>query len=290
MILSIGEILTDINNTSSNEYACFAGGAPFNVAVNAKRAGAKTGFIGRVGNDVMGRFLLNQSKKAELDFLDIQTDSVKNTTLAFVTLTDGERDFSFYRNGTADYFIDAKSIDFNRYNDLNIVNIGSLMLSTKEGKKTANALFKSVKKTGALIAFDINLRMDLFSDFSLAKKAYAPFIKKADIIKFSDDEFELFTSTREVNVGIKNLGLENKLVLVTFGAKGSVFSYNGMMKTIPTVPVKPIDTTGAGDAFFGTFLANIDGKELTETTLTLAMENASKAGSDATQFKGAVIL
>ena len=290
MILSIGEILTDINNTSSNEYACFAGGAPFNVAVNAKRAGATTGFIGRVGNDTMGRFLLNESKKAGLDFLDIQTDSVKNTTLAFVTLTDGERDFSFYRNGTADYFIDTKSIDFNRYKNLNIVNIGSLMLSTKQGVKTAKTLFKAVKKTNALIAFDINLRMGLFSDFSLAKKAYTPFIKKADIIKFSDDEFELFTSTREVNVGIKNLGLENKLVLVTFGAKGSVFSYNGMMKTIPTIPVKPIDTTGAGDAFFGTFLAEIDGKNLTDDTLTFAMEKASKAGSDATQFKGAVIL
>ena len=94
MILSIGEILADMigGNSSGNlSFNAFCGGAPFNVAVNAKRAGAKVVFLGKVGDDPIGKFLIKQAKKANFDGLEIQVDPVKNTTLAFVTLTDGER-------------------------------------------------------------------------------------------------------------------------------------------------------------------------------------------------------
>lgn len=94
----MGEILADIVGSNENgtlTFKSFCGGAPFNVAVNAKNAGATVGFIGRVGKDVIGRFVTDEAKKANLDFLDIQVDNERNTTLAFVTLSDGERDFAF---------------------------------------------------------------------------------------------------------------------------------------------------------------------------------------------------
>jgi sugar/nucleoside kinase (ribokinase family) len=56
MILSIGEILVDMIGDKENAYRMFIGGAPFNVAVNARQAGAGTGFVGRIGKDVAGRF------------------------------------------------------------------------------------------------------------------------------------------------------------------------------------------------------------------------------------------
>ncbi len=68
----------------------FCGGAPFNVAVNAKQAGAKVGFIGKVGRDLIGKFLINYSSKVGFDYLEIDKDNIRNTTLAFVTLTNGE--------------------------------------------------------------------------------------------------------------------------------------------------------------------------------------------------------
>ena len=91
--------------------------APFNVAVNSKNAGATVGFIGRVGKDVIGRFVTDEAKKADLDFLDIQVDNERNTTLAFVTLTDGERDFAFNRHDTEDFNIKIEEIDFNKYKE-----------------------------------------------------------------------------------------------------------------------------------------------------------------------------
>ena len=65
MILSIGEILADMVGSNENgtlTFKSFCGGAPFNVAVNAKNAGASVGFIGRVGKDVIGRFVTEEAK------------------------------------------------------------------------------------------------------------------------------------------------------------------------------------------------------------------------------------
>ena len=65
MILCIGEILADMVGESEGDSLAlhaYCGGAPFNCAVNAKQAGAKVGFVGRVGDDPVGRFLLSYAK------------------------------------------------------------------------------------------------------------------------------------------------------------------------------------------------------------------------------------
>ena len=293
MILSIGELLADMVGSSENgtlTFKSFCGGAPFNVAVNAKNAGAKVGFIGRVGKDVIGRFVTEEAKKAELDFLDIQVDDERNTTLAFVTLTDGERDFAFNRHDTADYNIDLNEIDYNKYQDLNIIHLGSLMLSEKNGKTFAKKIAKKAKALGVKLSFDMNFRMDTYKDFENAKKAYKPYVEQADIIKFSDDELKLYTGIEDIKTAIESICHKDQLFLLTLGSKGSMYCLNGESNVIPTEKVKPIDTTGAGDAFFGTFIANIENKEWNKENIENALVKANKAGADTTQFLGAVKL
>ena len=132
MILSIGEILADIVNVSGQDYKVNLGGAPFNMAVSAKNNGAKVGFIGAVGKDVVGKELNAQAKLYGLDYLNLQSLN-SNTTLAFVTLNNGERDFSFFRYNTADFKIDYKNINLSTFKDLSILHLVSLCikLSTK---------------------------------------------------------------------------------------------------------------------------------------------------------------
>lgn len=293
MILSIGEILADMvgeNADGGLTFKAFVGGAPFNVAVNAKQAGATVGFISRIGKDVIGRFCLAQAEKFGLDYLDLQRDENRNTTIAFVTLTDGERDFAFNRHDTADYNIDYNDMDFNKYKDLKIIHLGSLMLSEKAGKTLAEKVVKKAKKLGVKLSFDLNFRTDIFGDFEKAKKAYKPFIESADILKFSDDELALYTGIDDVEMAIKSVARENQLITITLGSRGSMYYYNGVSGVVPTEKVKPVDTTGAGDAFFGTFLANIEGKEYTEQNIVSAMEKANAAGAKTTQFLGAIKL
>lgn len=293
MILSIGEILADMVGEKVDEtltFKSFCGGAPFNVAVNAKNAGACVGFLGRVGKDPIGKFLIDEASKAKLDNLDIQIDEERNTTLAFVTLNDGERDFAFYRHDTADFNIDIDSVDFGSYKDLKIVHLGSLMLSENNGKILAQKVVDKARAVGAKVSFDLNFRMDIYKDFNDALQAFKPFVDQADIIKFSDDELRDYTGLADVIKGIESIYRKDTLVVVTLGSKGSLYYINGEYGTVETVKVKPIDTTGAGDAFFGTLLANIENEKLTKENIEKALVKANKAGADTTQFLGAIKL
>ncbi len=290
MILSIGEILADMigeNLDGKMNFKAFCGGAPFNVAVGAKNAGAKVKFLGRVGKDPVGKFVLGQAQKANLYSLDIQEDEVRNTTIAFVTLTNGERDFAFYRHDTADFNIDISNVDFCD-KELNIVHLGSLMLSEENGKKLAKSVLDKSKSASKILSFDMNFRMDTYKNFEDAKNAYKPFVENADIIKFSDDELRLYTGIQDLDLAIKSLDRKNALILVTMGSNGSAYYYGDEKGVVPTVKVKPIDTTGAGDAFFGTFLANIENKAWDKSNIESALTLANQAGALATQFYGAI--
>ena len=289
MILSIGEILADVivDNGVSKKYC---GGAPFNLIVNAKRSGATAGFIGRVGSDNTGEFLKEETAKYNLDYLDIQTDNDRATTLALVTLTDGERDFKFVRDNTADYNIDIESVDFSKYPDLKIIHLGSLMLSEKSGVELANKIVQKAKELKVKLSFDVNFRTDIFKDEETAKQTYLPFIKSADIVKFSDDELLLFTGETDVEKGCLKIAKSGQLIVVTLGKKGSFYYLDGKSGQVATVPVTPIDTTGAGDAFYGTFLAKIEKVEYTDKNIKSAMQVANENGAKTTLFKGAIKL
>lgn len=296
MILCIGEILADMIGEAAGAdgapvFKMFCGGAPFNVAVNAKQSGAKVGFLGRVGRDPVGKFLTEYAAKVGFDALTVQRDEERNTTLALVTLTDGERDFAFFRHDTADFNIDEKSVNLSEYENLGIVHLGSLMLSEKAGRSFADSVIKKVREAGKVLSFDVNFRLDLYSGIEEAIKAYKPYVEEADILKFSDDEITAFTGKDTVEVAAKSLYKENRLLLVTLGSKGSAYYYNGISGTVATEKVKPIDTTGAGDAFFGATLASLDGKDiraLKKEDIETALALGNAAGARATQFKGAV--
>lgn len=294
MILSVGEILADMIGQKEDgvtTFKAFCGGAPFNLAVNAKQSGAKVGFVGRVGNDVIGRFVLCEAQKAHLDRLDIQIDAERNTTIAFVTLTDGERDFAFNRHDTADFNIDFDDIDFESYENLEIVHLGSLMLSEQKGREFAEKIANKASELGAKLSFDMNFRKDIYKNFEDAKRAYAPFVERADIIKFSDDELADYTGISDMDEAAKSVLKKDKLLLVTLGKRGSAYYYNDLKGIVPSISgVKCVDTTGAGDAFFGAFLANIEGKELTEENIVYAMQQGNIKGAKTTEFYGAIEL
>lgn len=294
MILSVGEILADMIGQKEDgvtTFKAFCGGAPFNLAVNAKQSGAKVGFVGRVGNDVIGRFVLGEAQKAHLDRLDIQIDAERNTTIAFVTLTDGERDFAFNRHDTADFNIDFDDIDFESYENLEIVHLGSLMLSEQKGREFAEKIANKASELGAKLSFDMNFRKDIYKNFEDAKRAYAPFVECADIIKFSDDELTDYTGISDMDEAAKSVLKKDKLLLVTLGKSGSAYYYNDLKGIVPSISgVKCVDTTGAGDAFFGAFLTNIEGEELTKENIVYAMQQGNIKGAKTTEFYGAIEL
>ena len=291
MLISIGEILVDIFDDGNNKTA-LPGGAPFNVACNALLYTKEVGFIGAVGNDEYGRLLIDTAKAKPFSFTNIKVLNDYYTSKAIVTLDNGERSFRFDRAGGADYRLDINDIDITSIKDEDIVHIGSLMLSEKCGRDFFYQLIDEIRAySKAKISFDINYRDDIFSSPESAKKIFIDALKKADILKLSEDEIKLLSNKDDIKEGLDTLLNDNQIAVVTLGANGSMLYKAGEVISVPTYPVKPVDTTGAGDAFYSYFLATlvnhrdfINNKEEVIKYLT----RANVAGGLCTLKKGAI--
>ena len=289
MILSIGEILTD-NFVEGQNKTTLPGGAPFNVACNIKTFGGDVSFLGAIGKDEDGR-LLKEFAKSKLDKLFLKELEDKTTTQAIVTLSNGERSFKFNRGNGADYHLSISQLDDIDFTKVKIVHIGSLMLSEKEGY---NFFFDAVKyiknKTTCLISFDVNYRNDIFPNEEIAKEIFISAIKTADILKFTEEELELLSGENDLKKGLTKLLNPNQIAVVSLGKEGSVFYSKNTFIKVETYPLKPVDTTGAGDAFYSYFLFAIDnGLNLNdESNIKIELYNANLIGGLATQKKGAI--
>ncbi len=286
MLLCIGEILADMIGEEKNGITTYerkAGGAPFNVACALKKFGADVKFVGSVGDDLIGQFLIKYANDFGMDTTYIHQNSERNTTLAFVELNEeGDRSFCFYRKNTADYCMPKVSDELIKSAD--IVCIGSLMLADAGCVEYALEIIERAHSFGKTVAFDVNYRTDIFRDKESAIKTYKRILAVSDIVKFSEDEVETFTEDY-VNT------LTDKLVLITLGKDGSEWRYGGKKNNVPTIKVTPVDTTGAGDAFFAGTLSVLEkhvNAPLYEQILNDSLRFGNIAGALNTTGRGAI--
>ena len=257
MLICIGEILVDIFD-DGHQRDVLPGGAPFNVACNALLYTKDVTFYGAVGNDDNGKLLISTVNKKNFNKPHIKVLNDRYTSRAIVTLNNGERSFRFERDDGADYILDINDIDISSIHDGDIVHIGSLMLSYPEGQQYFYQLINLIKaNSAAKISFDINYRDDIFSSSSEAKNVFLKALKHADILKFSEEEISLFSKENDIGKALNELLDPHQVAVVTLGSKGSIYYHNGHLVHVDTYPVTPIDTTGAGDAFYSYFLASL---------------------------------
>ena len=265
MILCIGEILADMiceRRDGGVFYKRCLGGAPFNVACAVKKCGGKVGFYGKVGDDSIGKALKATAMKCDLDDMNIVVDTNYNTTLAFVDLDEnGERSFTFYRKHTADYHLSLDEVR-EAIAKADIVHLGSLMLSEEDGRTFAKSVYEETKRQGKKFSFDVNFREDIFRDRESAVAIYREYVERADILKLSENEIGMFSSADTYEKALGEIARDGKLAVLTLGKEGAMYSYRGKCERVETIPLKPIDTTGAGDAFYGALLSQLDGDGL----------------------------
>ena len=263
------------------------GGAPFNVAVYAARQGADVRFFGNVGNDTAGAFLKDQAKAFGLDVHLTESDDCP-TTVALVSVDKtGERSFQFLRDNAADYRLDAAAID---WSGITTFHFGTLMLNTEQGRTFCKNAIKEAKRRNIRISTDANFRDDLFANEDERNRTMLPFLFEADVLKLSIEELQALAEERNTARAAAKLGYKG-LLLITKGAEGSEAFLGGKrIACAPSSPVESIvDTTGAGDAFFGAALALIDrGISLDCESMKQVLTVANRAGAAATGTEGAL--
>lgn len=257
-VVALGELLIDFteNGTSIQGNPVLEanpGGAPCNVLAMLNRLGHKTGFIGKVGQDMFGMQLENALKEVEICTDGLVKDEKIHTTLAFVhTLEGGDRDFSFYRNPGADMMLTEEELNINMVENCRIFHFGSLSMTHEACRNATKKAIITAKKNGAVISFDPNLREPLWESLDAAREQIEYGMSRCDILKISDNEIQWFTGESDYDKGVEWLQRKYpiRLILVSLGKEGSRAYMNGRcVHAAPFLQENTIETTGAGDTF-----------------------------------------
>ena len=299
-VTALGELLVDFTQnglSSQGNYLMEAnpGGAPCNVLAMLAKLGKKTAFIGKVGDDFLGRHLKSVVEEVGIDIRNLLLDEKVHTTLAFVhTYPGGDRDFSFYRDPGADMNLQAGEVSEELIEKSRIFHFGSLSMTHPGIREATKKALRVAKERGCIISYDPNLRPPLWNTLEDAKEQIAFGMTQCDILKISDNEIQWFTGLEDYDEGIRYLQqtYHIPLILLSMGPAGSRAYYRDMrVEVAPFLQKNTIETTGAGDTFCACVLNYVldHGLDnLTEAQLAEMLRFANGAASMITTRKGAL--
>lgn len=299
-VVALGELLIDFTENGTSEQGnpileANPGGAPCNVLAMLNRLGHKTGFIGKVGQDMFGRQLEQALIETGISTDGLVKDKEIHTTLAFVhTFDDGDRDFSFYRNPGADMMLKEEELNISMIENCNIFHFGSLSMTDEICRNATKKAISLAKESGAIISFDPNLREPLWKSLDDAKEQITYGMTQCDIMKISDNEIQWFTGEEDYDKGIAYLQSEFniKLILLSLGKEGSRAYINGKcVQVAPFLQKNTVETTGAGDTFCASVLHYVlehGFKDYNEKEMEDMLTFANAAASLITTRKGAL--
>lgn len=222
-------------------------------------------------------------------------DPGARTALAFVTLrNDGEREFMFYRNPSADMLLQEAELDLNLIKKAKIFHYGSISLITEPCKSAHLAATKTAADAGVILSYDPNLRLPLWPSPESAREGILSIWETADIIKISEEEISFLTKGEDPydDAVVRKLYHPNlKLLLVTEGPDGCRYYTKDFSGRVKGFKVDAVDTTGAGDAFVAGILSQI-AADLSllqrEDKLRDALEFANACGALTVMERGAI--
>jgi fructokinase len=266
-IVTLGEVVADVYREEMPSevempFTARPGGAPANVAVAAARLEAEAAFIGRLGDDLFGEFILRA-----LEAVGVDTSAVVHqppptrTTLAFVEVAeDGDREFTFYRSvPAADELLSPEDIKRETLSGASFVNFGSIPLIKDPVRSATRKFAELANEMDIPVAFDVNLREHLWENLETARKTIESMLDLSTIVKLSDDELSPVIGAKNAEVAAKTL-LDRgvSLVLISMGSEGAFYATRQFSGSMPTFEIeRVVDATGAGDAFLGATLTHL---------------------------------
>lgn len=299
-LIAIGEALIDFiseqKGCSIEEVKSFSpavGGAPANVCGAFTKLGGKAAIITQLGKDTFGEKIIKELKGFGIDTDYIMTTEKANTCLAFVSLMqDGNREFSFYRNPSADMLLSPDSIKKEWFEDSFALHFCSVSLGNYPMMEAHKTAIQYALENDAIISFDPNVRLPLWKNEEALKKRIWEFIPYAHILKISDEELEFITGYKTIKEAASVLFKGNvTLIILTKGSDGAEIYTKKVNAFAEGEHINAVDTTGAGDAFIGSFLSQLAEENQTVNTLqNLKKEDLEKYLMFSNQYCGLSVM
>lgn len=299
-VTALGELLIDftensVSNQNNPMFEANPGGAPCNVLSMLSKLGQRTAFIGKVGKDFFGEQLRRAVTEAGINADNLYMDKDIRTTLAFVhTASNGDRDFSFYRNPGADMALTEEEIQEKLIRDSKIFHFGTLSMTHDGVRAATKKAVRIAKDAGAIISFDPNLRPPLWKSMKEAHEQVDYGLSQCEVLKISDNELQWFTGESDFDIGIEYIRRKYHvpMILLSLGREGSRAYYKSLrVDAQPFLQENTVETTGAGDTFCACCLhqilkCGIDNFD--EQRLMEMLKFANAAASIITTRKGAL--
>jgi fructokinase len=300
-IVTLGEVVADVYRERAPSdvelpFTARPGGAPANVAVAAAKLGAQAGFVGRLGDDLFGEFILRALDAVGVDISAVlRQPPPTRTTLAFVEVAeDGDREFTFYRSvPAADELLSPDDITRESLAGASFANFGSIPLLKDPVRAATHRFAELATEMDVAVAFDVNLRAHLWDSLDAFRGAIEPMLDLSTIVKLSEDELSPVLGTEDADEGA-NMLLDRgvSLALVSMGGDGARYATRQFRGHVAPFEIgEVVDATGAGDAFLAATLTHLSenpGWFDDEPSVREAVHRGTAAGALACRAFGAM--
>lgn len=262
-VVALGEAMVEFNQTSPGQpqYLQGFGGDTSNAVIAAARAGARTAYLTRVGDDSFGRSLLDLWRQENVDIAAVDVDPTQPTGIYFVTHGPGGHEFSYRRAGSAASrmtpgWLDAGAADAIRRAKILHVS-GISMAISPDACATVMAAIHVAREAGTLVSLDSNLRLKLWP-LERARAALGAAIALTDIFLPSLEDLVTLAGITEPDALVDwshQAGAAS--VVLKLGGDGALASDGRRRQRVAGHAVNVLDATGAGDCFCGNLLARL---------------------------------
>ncbi|HDZ45645.1 hypothetical protein LCGC14_0097600 [marine sediment metagenome] len=301
-VIAFGEALVDMLSSRlgtatdvQETFTPYAGGAPANVAVACARLGVSSKFLGMVGDDTFGHFLVRELNSHGVDTSGVVFTKQSRTALAFVSRDEtGERTFDFYRPPAADLLYRLEHLPQGVFENPSILHLCSNSLTDPDIADVTLAMATMARRAGCLVSADANLRHNLWPEGAADISLVTQMLDSAELLKLSLEELDYLRADHPAEAWLaERLTAGVKVILITDGPNEVVLKGIGIDQRIAPPNVDAIDTTAGGDAFIGGLLAELsehgidDNWQSDADFLHRAVETACRCGAHAVTRPGA---
>mgnify|MGYP001238897275 CR=1 FL=1 len=268
--IAMGRLCIDLNANEINRpleetktFTKYVGGSPANIAIGMSRLGMRTGFIGRVADDQLGRYILNYLAENHIDRSGVVTDRSGSVTgLAFTEIkSPTDCSILLYRDNVADLKVEPNDVDESYLQQTKAFLISGTALAKSPSREAIFLALEYARKHNVVTFFDLDYRPYTWKSPEETAIYYNLAAEKCDVIIGTRDEFDLmerFEANPERDDQVtaeKWFDYQAKIVVVKHGQDGSVAYTNKGERFEGTIfPAKVLKTFGAGDSYAAGFI------------------------------------
>jgi 5-dehydro-2-deoxygluconokinase len=281
-LITIGRVSVDLYGqqigSRLEDIATFAkavGGCPANVAIGAARLGLRAALITRVGDEPMGRFVLEQLARERVATRGVRVDPRRLTSLVLLSVRDAQTfPLIFYRENCADSALCEDDIDAELVASAQAILVTGTHFSLAAAARAQCKAIDTARRHGRVVVLDIDYRPNLWgigghgageSRYARAARVtqtLAPIIPECDLIVGTEEEMHIAAGVEETLAAIRHLrSLTAAVIVCKRGARGCVVFAGAIPDALedglvaPGLDIEIYNVLGAGDAFLAGFLS-----------------------------------